>query len=290
MCRWIAYTGGPLAMEELILKPKYSLIDQSYAAREGLEPTNGDGFGIGWYGEDEEPGLFRSIEPAWNDRNLSYLARHIRSRLFIAHVRATTGTPIQQTNCHPFAHGRWLFAHNGSIAEFEKMRRDLAFSVDPLLYPGIEGNTDSELMFNLALTFGLEDDPLPALERMAGFVEQIGRKRGIKHPLQMTLAVSDGQSLYAVRYSSVGESRSLYHSTSMKALQEIYPEASAFPADARAVVSEPLSELPGAWEAVPEATALVVQAGEVEKRGFKPRAPAGSGRMSAAGLPRGDDA
>lgn len=258
-------------MEKLLLEPEYSLIDQSYSSREGAETTNGDGFGIGWYGEHEEPGLFRSIEPAWNDRNLASLAKHIRSRLFIAHVRATTGTAIQQTNCHPFARGKWLFAHNGSIAEFEKVRRDLAFAVDPSLYPGIEGNTDSELMFNLALTFGLDDDPLPALERMAGFVEKTGREQGVEHPLQMTLAVSDGRRLYAVRYSSVGKSRTLYCSTSMEALQKIYPRASTFPSDARAVVSEPLSDVSGVWNAVPEATALVVEGGNVEMRGFVPR-------------------
>ena len=104
------------------------------------------------------PALFRSVQPAWADANLGELARHIRSPLFLAHVRATTGTPVQQTNCHPFRCGHWLWAHNGGIREFATVRRDLLFAVDPELFPGIAGSTDSEVMFYLALTFRLEQD------------------------------------------------------------------------------------------------------------------------------------
>ena len=68
MCRWLAYSGSPVLIEEL-LKPKHSLIDQSLHSRLGAETTNGDGFGIGWYGVGE-PGVFHSVEPAWNNRNL----------------------------------------------------------------------------------------------------------------------------------------------------------------------------------------------------------------------------
>ena len=271
MCRWIAYIGAPLPMEELILKPENSLIEQSYACREGAEPTNGDGFGVAWYGEHGEPGVFHTVEPAWNSRNLVSLAKHIRSRLFIAHVRATTGTPIQQTNCHPFYHGRWMFAHNGVIADYNKLRRDLAFAVAPELYPRIQGTTDSELMFNLALTFGLEIDAHLALERMAGFVEKVGRDHGVAFPMQMTLALSDGKRLLAVRYSSQGQSRSLYHSADMKALQQVNPDLSLFSADARAVVSEPLDDMSELWRAVPESSALTIEAGNVEMRSFAPR-------------------
>lgn len=273
MCRWVAYSGAPLPMEELILKPENSLIKQSYSSREGAETTNGDGFGVGWYGGGVGPGIFRSTEPAWNDRNLASLTRHICSGLFVAHVRATTGTPIQQTNCHPFSHGNWLFAHNGLISDYPRIRRELAFAVDPALFPEIEGTTDSELMFHLALTFGLEDDVMPALQRMAGFVETTCRARNIAQPLQMTLALSDGQSLYAVRYSSIGQSRSLYVSTDMEAMRAFNPNLDLFSDDARAVVSEPLDDMPKLWQRVPEATALVVAGGHVETQPFEPRHP-----------------
>ncbi|MGI9570391.1 MAG: class II glutamine amidotransferase, partial [Desulfobulbia bacterium] len=207
MCRWLGYSGAPLYLEEMLFKPEHSLIDQSLASKEGAETTNGDGFGVGWYGDPAEPGLYKDIEPAWNDRNLADLARHIKSPLFIAHVRATTGTPIQRTNCHPFRHNKWLFVHNGLIRDLGRLRRDLAFNVSPKLYSAIEGTTDSEIMFYLALTFGLESEPLAALERMAGLVERIGAENAVDNPLQMSLGLSDGERLYAVRYSSEHSSR-----------------------------------------------------------------------------------
>jgi glutamine amidotransferase len=271
MCRWLAYTGGPIFLEELILKPEHSLIDQSLASKEGAETTNGDGFGVGWYGEPAEPGLYKDIEPAWNDRNLADLALDIKSALFLAHVRATTGTPIQRTNCHPFRHGKWLFVHNGLIRGYDRLRRDLAFNVDPGLYSAIEGTTDSEIMFYLALTFGLESEPLAALERMAGLVETTGVAHAVEHPLQMTLGLSDGQRLYAVRYSSERGSRTLYHSKSMEALRRINPELERFSTDARAIVSEPLSDMTDHWSEIPESSAIVIEGGEISTHAFEPQ-------------------
>src|SRR4029079_11123376 len=128
------------------------------------------------------------------------------------------------TNVHPFRHGRWLWVHNGVIREFHQVKRTLQLAIDESLYPSIEGTTDSETMFYLALTFGLEDDPVGAVERMVGFVEQTGRSHGVEQPIQMTIATSDGTSISAFRYSSEGDSRSLYFSTRMDALQAHYPE------------------------------------------------------------------
>ena len=154
------------------------------------------------------------MHPAWNDRNLREAARAIRSRMFIAHIRAATDTPVQETNCHPFRHGRWLFAHNGLIRDFHKLRRDLTMKVDPALFPTLEGSTDSELMFRLALTYGLEQTPLPALERMVGVVEESAARHRVADPLNMTICATDGERIIAVRYSSERQSRSLFHSTS----------------------------------------------------------------------------
>ena len=126
----------------------------------GAETTNGDGFGLGWYTPgQEQPGRYRSVNPAWNDENLRDLASHVESPLFLAHIRAAVGSPVQQTNCHPFRHGRWLFVHNGLLHGFHDMRRDLLLAVEPPLFEGISGSADSELLFYLALTFGFEDDP-----------------------------------------------------------------------------------------------------------------------------------
>jgi predicted glutamine amidotransferase len=238
---------------------------------------NADGVGLGWYGERDEPGLYRSVAPAWGDRNLREIASQVRSPLFLAHIRAATGTPVEQTNCHPFRHGRWLFMHNGFIDGYLDLRRELLLAVEPSIFAGIAGTTDSELMFYLALTFGLEEEPLGALERMAGFVEETGRRRGIEEPLQMTVAASDGERLYAARYASGPVVNSLFVTADASAVRALYPDDARFQRfsdEARAVVSEPLGDLPGLWNEVPAGTAIVVQPGEDARVPFTPRTPA----------------
>jgi predicted glutamine amidotransferase len=273
MCRWLAYSGSPIPLEGVLLKRDRSLIDQSLHSRLGATTTNGDGFGVGWYDGGDAPRLYRSTHPAWNDRNLRELAAGIRSPLFFAHIRASTGTAIQETNTHPFRHGRWLWMHNGLIHDFPRIRRELVLAVDDSLFPSIEGTTDSEVMFHLALTFGLESDPIGAVERMVGFVEETGEKHGIDNPMQMTVATTDGRTIWAFRYSTEGNSRSLWFSTRMDALKAAYPdndELAGLSDETRAVVSEPLGDLPGAWNEVPESHAGIVQPGEDELRPFSP--------------------
>ena len=275
MCRWLAYSGSPILLEELLLKPEYSLIDQSLHARLGVETTNGDGFGVGWYGTNTDtPAVFRSVEPAWNDRNLRELAGYVESPLFLAHIRASTGTAVQQTNCHPFRYGRWLWVHNGLVRDFPRLKRDLALAVDESLYSSIQGSTDSELLFYLAITLGLEDDPPGAVEQMVGLVEEAGRRHGTEHPLQMTIGTTDGKSVWAFRYSSERRSRSLYFSTDMRTVREMYPERPRLQEvsdETRIIVSEPIVDLAGAWNEVPESSYGVVQEGEDELRPFRPR-------------------
>jgi predicted glutamine amidotransferase len=284
MCRWLAYSGSPVLLEELLYGRQNSLIVQSLHSRLGAEETNGDGFGIGWYGEQESPAVFHSIEPAWNDRNLRELAGHITSPLVFAHIRASTGSPVQQTNCHPFRHGRWLWMHNGFLDGFAKVKRDLTVAVDPELYPEIEGTTDSELMFHLALTFGLEDDPPQAVARTIGLVESVGHEHGVEFPFQGTIATSDGERIWAFRYSSEGRSRSLFFSTDVRTLRALYPDNELLRDlgdESRLVVSEPLGDLPGAWNEVPEASYGVIQPGQDEIHAFTPTAEAvGAGRAN----------
>jgi glutamine amidotransferase len=261
-------------LDELLFKPEHSLIDQSLESQLGDTTTNGDGFGLGWYGAEETPALFRSTAPAWSDRNLRDLAGHVRSGLVLAHIRASTGTAIQQTNCHPFRHGRWLWMHNGAIRDFRRVKRELAFEVDPSLYPLIEGSTDTELFFYLALTLGLEDDPPSAVERAVGLIERVGRANGVEHPIQMTVATTDGVCVWAYRYSSEGDSRSLYFSTSVETLREQYPDNEVFQwvsEETRLVVSEPIGSLEGVWNEVPESSWCVVQPGQDELRDFRPK-------------------
>jgi len=276
MCRWLAYSGSPALLEDLLYKPKHSLIDQSLHSTMGAETTNGDGFGIGWYGERETPGTFHSVEPAWSDRNLRDLAAHVRSPLVFAHIRATSGSPVQHTNCHPFRHGRWLWMHNGVLGDFSRVKRDLVLAIDPGLYPAIEGSTDSEVFFFLALTLGLEDDPPGAVARAVGLIEEIGGSHGVEHPVQMTVATTDGARLWAFRYSSEGRSRTLFYSTRVDTLREQHPEVAVLHQlsdESRLVVSEPLGDLAGAWNEVPESHYGVIQEGQDELLPFAPQAP-----------------
>jgi glutamine amidotransferase len=163
--------------------------------------------------------------------------------------------------------------HNGAIADFLAVKRDLALAVDPALYPLIEGSTDSEIFFFLALTFGLEEDPPDAVARAVGLIEETGRRHGTEHPIQMTVATTEGDTLWAFRYSSERKSRSLFHSTDVSTLRAQYPDNPVLHElsdDARLVVSEPLGDLRGAWREVPESTCVVVRGGHVELQEFSP--------------------
>ena len=278
MCRWMAWHGQSVLVDELLFKTQHGLVDQSLHSRLGAETTNGDGFGMGWYGAGDGPGIYRSVQPAWSDANLRELACHVESPLFLAHVRAAIGSPVQETNCHPFRHGRWLFVHNGFVDGFHLVRRDLMLAVAPELFSDVLGSTDTEVLFHLALTHGLEEDPVAALERAVGIVEEAGRAHGVAFPFQGSIGVSDGESLWAARYSSEGRSRSLFVSGDVHALRQLHPEnerVQRLLETDRVIVSEPLAEMPGFWHEVGEATAITIhQGGAMERRPFVPSAAA----------------
>lgn len=275
MCRWLGYTGGPISLEEVLFKPKNSLIDQSMSARSAETPTNGDGFGLGWYGSKPYPGLFRSIRPAWNDFNLRDLAAQIDSHLFLAHVRATSQATVQETNCHPFRYRNWLFVHNGEIHGIEKFRKRLIEAVADEYFTNILGTTDSEVMFHLALTFGLEKDPPGSLQRMAGFVENIARRHGVPETLWMTLGLTDGNTLFAVRYASDGKAPTLYYTRDIEDVYKVNPELQGrFTMDTRFIASEPTGKAREHWLTVPESSFLTVRGTDIDIRPFKPRADA----------------
>ena len=276
MCRWVGYLGSPIAPRELLHDPQRSLIEQSRRHAPNMEIPNGDGTGLGWYEHRAEPALFRSITPAWGDENLLELATEIRTPLFLAHVRAGTGTPVQRTNCHPFRYRNWLFVHNGYVGGYSTLRRDLLMAVRPDLFGNIAGSTDSELLFHLALTFGLTDDPIAGIARMAGFVEATAAAADLGEPaLQMTVGVSDGLRLYAARYASGPEVNTLFVNEDLQSVRMLYPDDEPlvhFGGDARVVVSEPLTDLPGLWREVPAGTALIVGK-DIEEQAFEPITP-----------------
>lgn len=242
MCRWLAYKGRPIYLEDLLYTPDHSLIDQSLNARESKTGTNGDGFGIGWYGGRNRPGVFREVLPAWNDSNLRSLAHQISSSSFFAHVRASTGTATSRPNCHPFSHGRWMFMHNGQIGGYTKVRRQLENQIPDDLYQYRLGTTDSELIFLMMLAEGLEDDSVSAIAKTLSKVDQVAADAGVDAAFRFTSSITDGENLYAVRYSSDPHPPTLYYSLKDEEL---------------VVVSEPLDTSETGWTEVPGGKVLV---------------------------------
>ncbi len=244
MCRLAAYLGEPLFLEELIAKPRHSLMRQSLRAEEAKVVTNGDGFGIGWYGERAEPGVYREVMPAWSDDNLLALSQTLSSRLFFAHVRAATAGGIARQNCHPFRHGRYLFMHNGQIGGYAQVRRTLEGWLPDTLYAERRGATDSELLFLLALARIQAGVPIDeAMTSVLDDTAVLMAERGVQAPLRFAAVLSDGERLHAFRMASDGEPPTLY-------LRRC--------AGGTIVASEPLCEDEPGWQMLPDGAVLTV--------------------------------
>ena len=255
MCRWAAHRGEAIFLEDIVSAPCHSLVAQSHCAQEAKTATNGDGFGVAWYGERPEPGLYRDILPAWSDPNLRHLCRQVRSHLFLAHVRASTTGATSRDNCHPFVSGAWTFMHNGQIGSFEHIRRRLESSLPDQLYAERHGSTDSELLFLIMLAEGLETDPHGATRRAVSRVIAAARQAGLDPFLRLTAAFSDGRSLYAVRYATDRLAPTLYLSAGARG---------------HSLVSEPLDRDAATWQPVPAGSFVRIGTAGLDVSPFTP--------------------
>lgn len=252
MCRFLAYSGEAIYLEDLVCKPRHSLLRQSLQAAEAKAVTNGDGFGIGWYGERETPGVYREVMPAWSDDNLPSLCANVRSSLFMAHVRAATGGGVSRLNCHPFALGRYLFIHNGQVGDFAKVRRRLEAQLPDELFDERRGSTDSELLFLLIMArvragATVEDAICQVLRDTADEMED----RGVTAPLRFSAALADGEQLWAIRWASDQKPPSLY----------IKPQRGGW-----AIASEPLGDDAQAWTAIERGQLVHVRGAALDQR------------------------
>jgi ergothioneine biosynthesis protein EgtC len=263
MCRFVLYLGEPLTLDALTTKPAHSLIHQSYKARERAEPLNGDGFGIAWYVSDlsDEPALYRSTKPAWNNPNLRELARVTRSGCVMAHVRAATPPlPVTQLNCHPFKHGAIAWMHNGFIPGFVGLRRELMSQLSDEAFNMIDGSTDSQLLLAMfvdrhAKTEGSEVGRLAeALQLTIANINEICAATGHAAKPHLNIAVSNGRCAVVSRCClDEPTADSLYvHRGKAYVCEAGVCRMVATEADTGAVIvaSEPLSTDPG-WELVP---------------------------------------
>ena len=277
MCRLVAYIGKSIPLENIIVKPKHSLLEQSQVAQEAKLAVNGDGFGIAWYdgahdgvydgahdgahdgGEGaqlQRPGLYKDVLPAWSDSNLPSICRMVKSDLFMAHVRASTFGTTSRENCHPFAYDNWSFAHNGGIGEFALIRRKVESLLDDAFYNARRGCTDSELFFLLMLTNGLADDAARAVSTTIEQVTQLAQQYdAMSSPIRLTCVFSDGRKIYGFRHASDHKSPSLYLSACLDH-------------GGRAIASEPLHgtgcSQSNAWETVPEDVLIALGKGDVK--------------------------
>ncbi len=246
MCRFLAYCGEPVLLETLVCTPCHSLIAQSMHASEAKTEINGDGFGVGWYGERTEPGRYCEVRPAWSDENLQSICSQVRSPLFFAHVRAATGTSVSRANCHPFKAGRFLFMHNGQVGDWPRLRRKVEGMIPDALYATRMGTTDSEAIFLAALAQGLEEDSVAAFRTVLHAIRDAMAAAGVTAPLRFTATWTDGERVWAVRWASDDKPPSLYWRLSDGGL---------------IIVSEPVDAERALWHPVPAGGGLVAGIG-----------------------------
>ncbi len=242
MCRFLAYLGEPVFLDEIITKPCHSLIHQSLHACEAKTVTNGDGFGLGWYGNRKNPGLYRELRPAWSDENLAALCEQVQSHAFFAHIRAATGTATNRVNCHPFIYGQQMFMHNGQVGCYATLKRKLENLIPDELYMERGGTTDSEALFLVALANGGTQNPLAAIEKTLAQIVTMMEECGVCEPLRFAAAWSDGKTLHAFRWASDNKAPTLYWKEFDGNLM---------------VASEPVDENNSDWQLIPQGHCLI---------------------------------
>jgi len=272
MCRLLAYKGTPIIMDDLLYKPKNSLVNQSINAREIEEPLNGDGFGVGWYVPEinYEPITYVSVNPAWGNRNLKNLAPKIKVECMIAHVRAASVGEVSESNCHPFNYKNLLMAHNGGVEEFEKIKRHIREPLSDELYNWIKGQTDSEHIFAYLLNhlFSVHQRVSPeavvdAFEHTFRDLKLMMAKYGIQEPAYLNMVVTNGLFIIATRYCSdpKEEPLTLYHSEGSRYVVEDGITRLEAPEDndhAVLVVSEKLTDDKN-WTMIPPNHFVIVE-------------------------------
>ena len=167
------------------------------------------------------------------------------------------------------------------------MRRELMLAVAPELFSGIKGSTDSEVLFHLALTFGLEHDPVAAIELAIGLVEATAAEHGIENAVQTSLGVTDGERLWAFRYSTERKSRTLFVSAEVATVHALYPDNAHAAASPRRGPHHRLRAArrpPGRVDRDPGVDRDDRAAGADEQRPFNPRYQPSATNGSPAGF------
>jgi glutamine amidotransferase len=201
------------------------------------------GWGIGWYAGGQ-PEIRRGLLPAHADEAFVHAAAAARSTVVVAHVRDASIGAVTTENTHPFQHGRWLLAHNGTVARFKKVqavREALLAEIDADLRAALRGETDSERCFHLFLSrlrarATLSGAGLEQVRRALAETTEVVLRIAEPHaesPTTLNLLVSDGRLLAATRHG-----------------KPLHLSSDAGPRHAFVVASERIGA--GTWEEVPE--------------------------------------
>jgi glutamine amidotransferase len=237
MCRHLAYLGPPTTLADLLLAPPHSLLRQSWAPRRQRHGTvNADGFGAGWYLPGrQDPVRYRRAQPIWSDASFASLAPTIVSGCILAAVRsATPGFGPDESCAAPFTTQRWLFSHNGRIADWPAARKTLTEQT----YDIAEASApvDSALLFGLAASRWVAGASLTAgLQHAVRSVASTGGGR-------LTMLATDGT---AIAGTCIGE-----------------PLYSAERGGGVVIASEPYDDEPG-WTEIADQTIVHVDLGGV---------------------------
>jgi len=248
MCRMAAYLGPTIRLDQFLTRPPHSLVVQSYAPQELVyAKVNADGYGYGWYDDNDQPLNYRSTMPIWSDPNLESLGRGLVSDLWLAYIRsATAGHSVNPSNTQPFFDDELLFMHNGYIEDFTtQVRRDISDYLSNDIRAAIQGTTDSEYLFALLrelLSSNTELSIEEACGEMQGLLaDWLGDTKAL-----LNFIISDGELLYALRHGINHDSPSLYYTTD----DELFP-------DAQLIASERLTQ-DELWQPVPDHHILIL--------------------------------
>lgn len=258
MCRFFAYQGEPVSIADLVCTPVNSLLQQSRCAQEGKTTRNEDGFGIGWYNELPEPWRRSGVAAAWANDGIRNACDDLQSRLFFAHVRASTGTMVSQANCHPFAHHQWLFMHNGQIGGYEHIQEAVEAIIPKKIAPARRGTTDSEAIFLAAVGNGLPADPIAVIIETLAKIQTLAISASIAEPIRFSAALTDGTTLYAFRWASDGRAPRIYYRNTPTGL---------------VIASEPSDGSRQKWFEIANGCTLIARAGSaptIQSFGAKP--------------------
>ena len=173
-----------------------SLSLEEFSRHGGLTGPHKDGWGIGWY-EENDIRLVKERYPSASSACARFIqANPFSSPLVISHIRKATLGPVASRNCQPFVRelgGVWhCFAHNGDLPGIASDPRFRAEGFRPV------GETDSEQAF-CALMDALRplwsSGPAPSLRKRRAVVSRFGAALRELGPANFLYC--DGDALFA---------------------------------------------------------------------------------------------